>query len=80
MSRASPPSTVMTSIACTFDGASGTGVVPAALLSSLRGMSPAYAALSSRLDVTTVVDGLTIVMHSYQLSPTSDRTFNVTLQ
>jgi hypothetical protein len=70
------------SVACTFDGASGSGVVPQALLSSLKtsGASPTYGILSSELDATTVVDGLTIVTQSFQSSPTSGREFNVTLE
>jgi hypothetical protein len=70
-------------VACTFEGRSGSGVVPRALLSSLKemsGTSPTYAGLSSELETTTVVDGLTIVTQSYQNSPTSDHDFNVTLQ
>jgi hypothetical protein len=71
------------SVACTFEGASGSGVVPHTLLSSLKemsGSSPTYGGLSSELEATTVVDGLTIVTQSYQNSPTTSRDFNVTLQ
>jgi hypothetical protein len=71
------------SIACTFGGAAGSGVVPHALLSSLKdmsGSSPTYAAASSELTATTVVDGLTIVTQSSQNSPTTLHGFNVTLQ
>jgi hypothetical protein len=71
------------SVACSFEGASGSGVVPQAILSSLKEMSgtkPTYAALTSGLEATTVVDGLTIVTQSYQSSPTTGREFNVTLQ
>jgi hypothetical protein len=71
------------SVACTFDGATGSGVVAQALLSSLKGMSganPTYGILSSELDATTVVDGLTIVTQSFQNTPPSDRGFNVTLE
>jgi hypothetical protein len=74
---------VAISIACAFEGASGAGVVPHALLSSLKemsGASPTYAGLSSELDATTVVDGLTIVTQSFQNSPTTARDFYVTLQ
>jgi hypothetical protein len=74
---------VAISVACTFDGASGSGVVPHTLLSSLKEMSgtnPTYAGLSSELEATTVVDGLTIVTQSYQSSPTTGRDFSVTLQ
>lgn len=74
---------VAISVACTFEGASGAGVVPQTLLSSLKemsGASPTYAGLSSELDATTVVDGLTIVTQSFQNSPTTGRDFNVTLQ
>lgn len=77
------PGGVAISVACTFDGVSGAGVVPQALLSSLMAMSgtgPTYAGLSSELEATTVVDGLTIVTQSYQNSPTAGRDFNVTLQ
>ena len=74
---------VAISIACTFAGASGSGVVPQTLLASLKemsGTSAAYAGLTSELDTTTVVDGLTIVTQSHQSSPTPSRDFDVTLQ
>jgi hypothetical protein len=70
-------------IACTFEGASGSGVVPHTLLSSLKEMAatgPTYAGLSSELDATTAVHGLTITTMSYQNSTTMNRDFNVTLQ
>jgi hypothetical protein len=70
-------------VACTFDGASGAGVVPRALLSSLKEMSgtnATYAGLSSELDATTVIDGLTIVTQSFWNYPTSGREFDVTLE
>lgn len=71
------------SVACTFVGAAGSGVVPQTLLASLKGMSgssPTYADVNSELTATTVVDGLTIVTQSYQSSPTTIHSFNVTLQ
>ncbi len=71
------------SVACAFEGASGSGTVPHALLASMKEMSDAgatYGGLSSELEATTVVDGLTIVTQSFQNSPTTDRDFNVTLQ
>jgi len=71
------------SVACTFEGTSGSDVVPQSLLSSLMAMSGSsatYAGLSSELDATTVVDGLTITTEGYQLSPTVGHDFNVTLQ
>ena len=74
---------VAISVACTFEGASGAGVVPKTLLSTLKAMSgtsPTYAGLTSELDATTVVDGLTVVTQSYQSSPTTGRDFEVTLQ
>lgn len=72
---------ITVSIACTFEGASGSGVVPHALLASLKEMSGStYGSLSSELEATTVVDGLTIVTQSYQDSPTTGSGFNVTLQ
>jgi len=77
-----PGGTAIT-LECTFEGASGAGVVPHALLSSLKEMSataPTYAGLSSELDATTVVDGLIITTRSYQNSATTNREFNVTLQ
>jgi len=70
-------------IACTFGGASGSGVVAHALLSLLKGMagtSPTYAGLFSELDATTVVDGLTIVTQSSQNTQPNGREFDVTLQ
>jgi len=70
-------------ILCTFDGASGSGVVPQALLSALKAMSgtiPLSGALTSELDATILVDGLTIRTSSHQLSPTTGNAFAVTLQ
>jgi hypothetical protein len=71
------------SVACTFEGASGSGVVPQALLSSLKvmaGTNPMYAGLSSGLDVTTVVDGLPILTRSAQGTPAGGRDIEVILQ
>jgi hypothetical protein len=67
------------SLACTFEGASGVGVVPQSLLSSLKGLS-AIATLSAGLETTTVVDGLTIVIRSSQYSPTNGGGFDVAVQ
>jgi len=78
----SPGSTAV-ALTCTFEGASGAGVLPHALLSSLKTMSATasmYAGLSSELDATTVVDGLTITTQSYQNSTPPNVDFNVTLQ
>jgi hypothetical protein len=78
------PGGTLVFIACTFGGAAGTGVVPQTLLSSMKEMGGSistYAQGSSRLVVTTVVDGLTIVTQSSQNSPTLiNDTFYVTLQ
>ena len=77
------PGGVAISVACTFEGASGAGVVPQALLSTLKemsGASPTYASLSSELDANTVVNGLTIVTQSFQNSAPTGSDFNVTLQ
>jgi hypothetical protein len=74
--------TVLT-LLCTFDGASGSGVVPQQLLSALKAMAgtiPLSGALLSELDATTVVRGLTIVTQSHQNSPTTGLSFAVTLQ
>jgi hypothetical protein len=71
------------SVACTFDGTSGSGVVPQALLSSLKTMSgtnTTYASLTSELDAMSVVDGLTVVTQSYQSAATPAHNFEVTLQ
>jgi hypothetical protein len=70
-------------ILCTFDGASGSGAVPQALLSALKAMSGTISlsgALTSELDATTLVEGLTILTSSHQLSPTTGHAFAVTLQ
>ncbi len=70
-------------VLCTFEGAPGAGLIPQALLSALKAMSatiPLYAALGSELDATTVVDGLTIVTKSDQISPTTGHAFAITLQ
>jgi hypothetical protein len=80
---ASLPGGVAVSIACTFEGASGSGVVSRTLLSSMKAMSGAgetYARVSSELDATTVVNGFTIVTRGYQLPPPADQAFDVTLQ
>ena len=77
-----PGGTAVT-ITCTFDGSSGSGVVSQSLLSSLKGASgtsPTYAVLTSELDATMVVEGLTIETQSFQESPTTGRTFGVTLE
>jgi hypothetical protein len=79
------PGGTATAVTCTFEGASGAGVVSHTLLSSLKTMSasatgPTYAGLSSELDATTVVDRLTITTQSYQNSTPSNGDFNVTLQ
>jgi hypothetical protein len=77
------PGGVSISVACTFDGTTGTGVVPQVLLSSMKempGVSSTYATLTSALEGTSVVGGLTIVTHSFQNVPSADRGFNVTLQ
>lgn len=70
-------------VSCTFEVDAGAGVVPHALLSSLKQMSaaaPTYAGLGSELDATTVVDGLTITTWSFQNSTPTNRDFKVTLQ
>jgi hypothetical protein len=47
----------------------------------MSGTSPTYAIVSSELEATTVVDGLTIVTQGYQTSPSAGNdSFNVTLQ
>jgi len=77
------PGGVAISIACTFDGASGSGLVSHALLASLKemsGTSATYAGLSSELEATTVVNGLTLVTQSFQQSQPIAKDFSVTLQ
>ncbi|HVV48292.1 MAG TPA: hypothetical protein VHO06_01415 [Polyangia bacterium] len=79
----SAPGDLAVLIACTFDGAPGSGVVPQTLLASLKqmsGTSPVYAELSAGLDATTVVDGLTIIAESSQTPPNPASSFDVTLQ
>lgn len=71
------------SILCTFDGASGSGIVPQGLLSALKAMAGTYpltGRLTSELDGTTLVGGFTIETIGYQISPTTGQAFNVTLQ
>lgn len=68
---------------CTFQGASGVGAVPQMLLSSMKEMAGAgavSAALTSELDATIVVDGLTIITQSYQTSKTVSSYFSVKLE
>ena len=55
-------------------------VLSFAALKEMSGTSPGYAGLSSELDASTVVDGLTIETRSFQGSPTAPRDFNLTLQ
>jgi hypothetical protein len=61
---------VAISIACAFDGSSGSGVVSQSLLSSLKAMVPtptsSYGILYAELDTTTVIDGLEIITQSFQ--------------
>ena len=74
---------VAITIACTFGGAAGSGVVSHSLLSSMKemaGSNPTYAGVSSMLTATTVVDGLTILTQSYQNPPPSVRSFSVSLE
>jgi hypothetical protein len=80
--RAIPGGTAI-SIACTFDGVAGAGVVPGALIASMKemaGASSTYAYLSSELDATTAVGGLTIQTQGRQNSSTVGREFQVILQ
>lgn len=75
--------TVAFSVECTFEGASGSGVVSRTLLSSMKEMAgedPTYANWSSEFDATTVVGGLTIVTQSYQNPATGNQSFDVKLQ
>ena len=70
-------------LTCAFDGSAGSGVVPRALLSSLKaisGTSPTYGGLGSETDTTTVVGGLTIVTQGFQQPPASGGWFAVTLE
>jgi hypothetical protein len=72
-------------IACTFDGAAGSAAVPQTLLATLKqragaSASSVYADLSSALEATTVVDGLTIVTQSFQSSLPQIHGIEVTLQ
>jgi hypothetical protein len=74
---------VAISVSCSFEGASGSGVVPQTILSSLKemvGTKATYAYVSSGLEAKTVVDGLTIVLQSYQSSPATDHALSVTLE
>ena len=78
-----PANSVSVSVVCKFDGTTGHGVVSKTLLSSLKEMSganPTFARLTSGLEATTVVDGLTIVTQSSQNSPTTGRDFSVILE
>jgi hypothetical protein len=77
------PGGTTVSLACTFDGAAGSSVVAQSLLASLKqtsGTGPTYASVSSEIDATTTVGGLTIQTQSFQSSPTALRSFDVTLQ
>ena len=69
------------SIACTFDGVTGSGVVPQAFLATLKTTSPTYGELSSRLEATSVTDGLSLVIQGYQrASSSAGSVFEVTLE
>jgi hypothetical protein len=77
------PGGVAISIACTFGGTNGSGIVYQPLLSAMKemvGSTATYAGLRSELEVTKVVDGLTIVTQSFQTAPATDHDFSVTLQ
>jgi len=68
---------------CSFEGTTGAAVVSRTLLSALKKNSPAGSAsagLTSELEATTVVGGLTIttISHQQPAEPTYD--FNVTLE
>ncbi|HYQ04050.1 MAG TPA: hypothetical protein VER96_35495 [Polyangiaceae bacterium] len=68
---------------CAFDGAAGAGVVSRALLSSLKEMSPTGsidANLSSELEATTIVSGLTITTRSHQEPAMPNHNLSVTLK
>lgn len=69
---------------CTFEGAAGAGVVSHTLLSSLKKeLSPTAsidAGLDSKLETTTVVDGLTITTLGHQQAATPSHDFSVTLE
>jgi hypothetical protein len=70
-------------ITCGFEAGSGAGVVSHTLLSSLKEMSgtgPTWARLSSQVEASTMIDGLTILTQGYQNSPPADPGFNVTLE
>jgi hypothetical protein len=73
-----------TTIACTFGGAAGSGTISQTLLSSMKemgaNMGSPYASLSSELQATTVMGGLTIMTDSYQNSQTAGHSVKVTLQ
>jgi hypothetical protein len=78
-----PDTFLKTSIACTFDGAAGAGVISQALVAGLKEMSGANIAwirLGSELDATMIVGGLTIVTQSLQSPPTPAEDFQVALQ
>ncbi|MFT3843059.1 MAG: hypothetical protein QM723_39080 [Myxococcaceae bacterium] len=77
------PGSTLVSLTCTFDGSTGSGVVPQALLSSMAQMTDGgtqYLSLGSELDVTTVVDGLTITTQSYQATDPPQRDLSVVLR
>lgn len=77
------PGSTAVAITCTFEGSAGAGVVPQALVSSMRQMTDGgtqYLSLGSELDVTTVVDGLTITTQSYQSSDPPQQDLSVVLQ
>jgi hypothetical protein len=71
-------------LTCGFAGASGAGVVPKGLLSSMKGMAgnggTLYGSLTAELETTSELPGLTVVTESYQISPTVDSNFEVTFQ
>jgi len=76
-------SNVATSLTCTFEGSSGSGVVSRTLLSSMKEMSGKHSVsghVSSQLVATSVLDNLTIVAQSFQQDTTTERGFSVTLQ
>jgi len=77
------PNHLDVTIACAFDGSSGSGVVPQALLASMKTAAAGdtvYASMQSELQTTTVVGDLTIETQSFQSTTNDSDDYVVTLE
>jgi hypothetical protein len=70
-------------ISCELDGSTGTGIVPQALLASMKSTAAGevvYANMQSKVQTTTVVGDLTIETQSFQSTRGEGDDYLVTLE